>query len=396
MVKRNPHFTKVSDTYLFRKVMQKVNHYKEKYPDTELISLSIGDTSEPLGKTITEGLMTQAAALGSRSGYSGYGAEQGNFALRAKISEVFYKHAVDPDEIFISDGAKCDIGRLQLLFGNALKIGIQDPTYPVYADTGGLLGNSTICYLPCNEENDFFPRPDQIPQIDLLYLCSPNNPTGAAASYEQLQSLISWAKRTGAFLIFDAAYSGFIQDPSIPRSIYDVEGGSEVAIEVSSFSKLIGFTGVRAGWCVVPKKLQFEEGHLVHTDYQRLISTFFNGASVISQAGALAALSSEGLSEMKEMLSFYQENAHLLAQVLKNRGLKVYGGSNAPYLWVNMGLKSSWELFDTLLETTGIITTPGSGFGNSGEGFLRFSAFGSRNHILKAIERLEKKWPEKL
>lgn len=396
MVKRNSNFSKLSENYLFPEVTHRVRLFKKEHPEAELISLSIGDTSEPLPPTTTEGLVTQAAKMGSREGYRGYGSEQGEIQLKTKISEVFYQKKISPDEVFISDGAKCDIGRLQLLFGRSVSIAVQDPVYPVYVDSSILLGSRSIAYLPCLAENAFFPDVNKIPAVDLLYICSPNNPTGAVATTQQLKMLVSWAKKHQSFLIFDAAYSGFIQDPNLPRSIYEIEGADEVAIEVSSFSKLIGFTGVRAGWCVIPKKLCFEEGHAVHKDFTRLITTFFNGASIISQAGALAALSPQGLVEMKQMLDFYLENVKLIKQALASKKLTIYGGENAPYLWVDFGKKNSWDLFQKLLETTGLISTPGSGFGKGGEGFLRFSAFGSRAHILKAIDRIEKKWPVNL
>lgn len=393
MVKRNPNFWRLSESYLFPEVMRRVRQCRAERPEVELISLSIGDTSEPLTKAPVEGLKQQAEQMATRAGYKGYGSEQGDPALRQRIAEVFYRGRITPDEVFVSDGAKCDIGRLQVLFGQTTRLAVQDPTYPVYVDTSMVIGNSGITYLPCGEENGFFPDLFTLPQVDLLYLCSPNNPTGSVATKEQLQSLVSWAKQQGSFIIFDAAYSGFIQDPELPRSIYEIEGADEVAIEVSSFSKLFGFTGVRLGWTVIPYKLRFAGGESVHQDFTRLITTFFNGASVIAQAGGTAALSEKGLVEMQQTLAFYLENARLIRKALENKGLVVQGGINAPYLWVKCGSKPSWDLFQSLMETTGVITTPGSGFGPHGEGYLRFSAFGNRSHILKAVERIEHLWP---
>ena len=393
MVKRNPHFLKLSESYLFPEVSRRAKLFKEKNPLAELISLSIGDTSEPLTSSAVEGLIKQTAQMGRREGYRGYGPEQGDRALREKIAQVFYANRLSADEIFISDGAKCDIGRFQLLFGQEVTIGVQDPAYPVYVDTHIAIGGKPIAYLPCLPENGFFPAVSSLPKVDLLYICSPNNPTGSVATREQLTALVAWAKVNKAMIIFDSAYSGFIQDPTLPRSIYEIEGAEEVAIEVSSFSKLIGFTGVRLGWSVVPKKLCFEEGHSVHKDFTRLVTTFFNGASVLSQAGGLAALTPKGLVEMRQMLDFYLENARLIKQALENKRLPIYGGVNAPYLWVDCGDTPSWETFQILLEKAGLITTPGSGFGRQGEGFIRFSAFGSREHILNAIKRIEEKWP---
>jgi LL-diaminopimelate aminotransferase len=394
MVKRNPHFLNLSESYLFPEVMRRVRHYQQNHPEVELLSLSIGDTSEPLTRSATLGLLNQAEKLGTREGYKGYGLEQGEFLLREKITEVFYPNLIDPDEIFVSDGAKCDIGRLQLLFGQTAALAVQNPTYPVYVDTSTVVGNRSISYLPCTPENGFFPDLSKLTDVDLLYLCSPNNPTGSVITKPQLQDLVSWAQSKKAFIIFDAAYSGFIQDPTLPRTIYEIPGADEVAIEVSSFSKLIGFTGVRLGWTIMPKKLRFENGHPVHKDYTRFVTTFFNGASVIAQAGGLAALSLEGLEEMRQMLAFYLENASLIRQELQRQNLTVYGGDNAPYLWVKCASKPSWDLFQTLLEKTGIIATPGIGFGSQGEGYLRFSSFGSRPHILKALERIRTAWPQ--
>lgn len=392
MVKRNPNFLNLADNYLFLEVQRQVKEFKERCPKAELLSLSIGDTSEPLPPTAAQGLITKSAEMQTRTGYCGYGPESGNSSLRAKISSHFYKGRIAADEIFISDGAKCDIGRLQLLFGPECTIALQDPTYPAYADNARLMGTRSITYLDCSPKNGFFPNLTSLNNIDLLYLCSPNNPTGAVATKKQITELIDWAKNSKALIIFDAAYSGFIQDPTLPRSIYDAEGADEVAIEISSFSKLIGFTGVRTAWSVIPKKLQFEGGHEVHRDFSRLMSTAFNGASIISQAGALSALSEKGLQEMQELLSFYMTNARLIKTALENKGICVYGGDNAPYLWADFGKKkSSWGHFHDLLETCGLITTPGSGFGTQGEGFIRFSAFGSRENILRAVKRIEER-----
>jgi LL-diaminopimelate aminotransferase len=396
MVHRNPNFLSVLDHYLFPEIMRRAQAFKNNNPNIELLSLSIGDTSGPLAAFITQGLVKRAEKLGTIEGYKGYCAEQGEQFLRKKIAEVFYQNEISHDEIFISDGAKCDIGRMQLLFGPEVKIAIQDPAYPVYVETYRLAGGQDIMFLPCIPENDFFPNISNIPKIDLLYLCSPNNPTGSVATHEQLREAVLWAKSCKAFIIFDAAYSSFIQDPSLPHTIYEIEGGDEVAIEISSFSKLAGFTGVRLGWTVIPKKLLFSNGHSVHQDFNRLTSTFFNGASVISQAGGMAALSSQGLQEIKTMLDVYMDNARMIRKALESLGVKVYGGVNAPYLWAYFGKHDSWDLFQTLMQSTGIIATPGSGFGKNGEGFLRFSAFGSKEHIQKAIQRIINLWPENL
>lgn len=396
MVKRNPHFTHLAENYLFQEVMRRTRLFKKEHPTEELISLSVGDTSEPLTEAPARGLTEQAAGMQTRAGYQGYGEERGELKLRTRIAELFYQNRLSPDEIFISDGAKCDIGRLQLLFGRSATLAVQDPAYPVYVDTSILVGNPPVVYLPCNAENNFFPDITTLPKVDLVYLCSPNNPTGSVATKQQLSELVAWAQNERAFIIFDSAYSGFIQDPQLPRSIYEIEGAEEVAIEVSSFSKLAGFTGVRLGWSVVPKALSFEGGSSVHKDFSRLVATVFNGASILSQAGGLAALSPQGLQEMKHTLAFYLENASLIQQALLIKGYPIYGGANAPYLWVDFGQHTSWELFQIFLEEMGLITTPGSGFGSQGEGFLRLSAFGSREHIHKAVQRIHDRWPARL
>ncbi|MCH9627824.1 MAG: LL-diaminopimelate aminotransferase [Chlamydiales bacterium] len=386
MVKRNPHFSRLNPSYLFPEVMRRAA------PFSDLISLSVGDTSEPIPLSVVEALEKAARDQGTRSGYRGYGAEQGNQSLREKIAYHLYQDTISPEDIFISDGAKCDIGRLQILFGSGVTSAVQNPTYPVYVDAGLLL-NQQVLYLDCSPKNNFFPEtlPDE---ASLLFICSPNNPTGSVATHAQLRYLVEWAHAKGALIVFDAAYSGFIQDPSLPRSIYEIEGAEEVAIEVSSFSKLIGFTGVRLGWSVVPSTLTYKEGGSIRDDYRRIVTTFFNGASILSQAGGVAAL--EHPHEIQTLCSFYLENAMLIRSALGPKGFPIYGGENAPYLWVDFGKENSWDLFQMLLEETGIITTPGSGFGSSGEGFLRFSAFGQRQNIINAVERIQTQWPKSL
>lgn len=331
-----------------------------------------------------------ARELGEEKSYSGYGDEQGIFPLRKKIAEIIYKGEVSPEEIFISDGAKCDIGRWQTLFGTKVKIALQDPVYPVYLEGSILqgLGHAQTFLLPCHERNGFFPNLETLPPVDLLYICSPNNPTGVAYSFEQLEKLVSYAKKHHAFILFDAAYAPYIQDPTFPRSIYEIPGAKEVAIEIHSFSKMIGFTGVRLGWSVVPKKLLFEDGSLVREAWHRLMSTIFNGASIISQKGGLAALEKQGQEEMKKMVLTYMEQATFLRKACLFKKLLVYGGENAPYLWLHFPGRNSWELFSYFLEEKEIVVTPGSGFGTCGEGFLRLSAFAKREDLLKALDRI--------
>ncbi len=361
-----------------------------------LLHLGIGDTTEPIPEIVSRAMQQKAAELATFEGYAGYGAESGPRDLREKIVSTLYRGSIAADEVFISDGAKCDINRLQLLFGSDVSIAVQDPTYPVYYDSALLMGQKNIHLLPCTPENDFFPDTNSLPPTDLLFFCNPNNPTGAVATREQLRALVNLAHREEMLIIYDAAYSGFIQHPSLPRSIYEIEGASEVAIEVSSFSKLVGFTGVRLGWTVVPKALRYKTKKSVHEDYRRVVTTTFNGPSNLASAGALAALSKEGLKAISRLTTHYLENAQLLKEALAHHDLKVYGGEHCPYLWFEAEGKKSWDLFEELLQQTGLITTPGSGFGPHGEGFIRLSAFAKRETILQATQRIREAWPKSL
>lgn len=389
MTKRNIHLSKLQESYLFPRVRKFKEELLAKEPNAKIISLSIGDTTEPLTPKIVTGLRETADNLGNAKGYFGYGPEQGIELLRKEIARVIYKDIVDKDEIFVSDGAKCDISRIQMLFGKTSSVAVQDPAYPVYVDTSLIMGHDNIHYMPCSEENDFFPDLSKVPRTDLIFFCSPNNPTGATANKEQLKRLVDFAKENRSIIIFDAAYNLFVQDPCIPKSIFEVEGADEVAIEIGSFSKLIGFTGVRLAWTVVPKKLTYDCGLSINKDWMRIMSTCFNGASIISQKGGLAALTDEGQLEMKNLVSFYMENATLLKTCLEEQGFKVFGGKHIPFLWVKQKKQNSWDAFSYLLNHYHIVTTPGSGFGQNGEGFLRFSTFSHRSDLMTAIERLK-------
>lgn len=388
MVKRNQNFGQLKATYLFPEINQRKKKFLVEHPEVHLISLGIGDTTEPLPPSIAEALRESAQKLGTRAGYTGYGPEQGVKELREKIAAVMYHHAVTPDEVFISDGAKCDIGRLQLLFGPTCSIAVQDPAYPVYVEGSLLSGVKHIHYMPCNPENDFFPDLTKVPRTDLIYFCSPNNPTGAAATRDQLSRLVEFAKANQSIILFDSAYANYIQNESYPRSIYEIPGAKEVAIEISSFSKIAGFTGVRLGWTVVPDALRFEDGSSVRADWNRLTSTIFNGASNIAQSGGIAVLDHRGQEEIKALTNFYKENARLIRTTLKSLGYEVYGGDNAPYVWVKFNFRKSWDIFQDFLEKFHIVTTPGSGFGPEGEGFIRISAFNSRANIHEALARI--------
>lgn len=387
MVVRNSSLLNLKKHYLFPEIQQRKREFLEKHPQAQLISLGIGDTTEPICLPIADAMKKASERLGTSEGYTGYGPEHGSDTLRSLISKIIYRGQVDPDDIFISDGAKCDIGRLQLLFGKDVSILVQDPTYPVYLEGSLLQGVSSIYYSPCLPENNFFPFLNQ--PTDLIYFCSPNNPTGACATKDQLKNLVKFAKAHQSIILYDAAYAHFIQDENLPKSIYEVPGAEEVAIEINSFSKIAGFTGVRLGWTVVPQSLQYENGASVKNDWKRVTSTVFNGASNIAQKGGEAVLDEKNWKAIMEHSLFYMENAQLLRKCLISADFNVYGGINAPYLWVKSPFGSSWECFQWLMEKAGIVTTPGAGFGPSGEGFIRFSAFSSRKNILEAIKRLE-------
>lgn len=385
MVLRNPDFQKIKSSYLFAQIEQKRQSIVK--GGEKIISLSIGDTSRALTKSISKGLMKSVEKLSEEKSYQGYGPAFGIQALREKIAERFYQGCIDPEEIFISDGAKCDLARLQFLFHKDASVAIQDPSYPAYIDIANMRGNTNkqdIVYMPCNVENNFFPEFKE--RTDLIIFCSPNNPTGAVAKKEDLKKLISFAQKNASFVIFDSAYSAFVQEG--PRSIYELDHSKNVAIEIGSFSKFAGFSGVRLGWTVVPKCLCYEDGSSVHQDYCRIQSTYFNGASRISQAGGIAALEDAGFEELQTLLNYYLENAKILRQALSKR--PVFGGLNAPYLWLDCRPQTSWEAFEDLLRETKILSIPGSGFGPSGEGFLRLSALASRENIETAAERLNK------
>jgi LL-diaminopimelate aminotransferase len=395
MIQQNPKMARLQSGYLFPEINLRTRQFLAKYPDAELISLGVGDTTEPIPYSISTSLAEISRSLGTPQGYVGYGPEQGITPLRQRIASGIYKDRIEPEEIFISDGAACDIGRLQTLFGSDVSIAVQDPAYPVYIDGSIIHGVQKIHTMPCFPENGFFPKLMTLPKVDLIYFCSPNNPTGAALSYPQLEELVAFAKKNRSILIFDAAYSAYIRDPNLPKSIFDIKGAKDVAIEVGSFSKLAGFTGVRLGWTVIPKTLNYDNGRPVRNDWDRVITTIFNGASIIAQHGGLATLTVQGSREIETIVDFYLENARLIKGALENIGYEVFGGSNAPYLWVRFPGRKSWDVFQELLEKIHVVTIPGSGFGPSGEGFVRFSAFGKRENIIRAIDRLKSMYIKK-
>ncbi len=405
MIARNTGLSNIKAGYLFPEIARRRREFQAAKPDAKIISLGIGNTTEPLTAHIDGALVKAAEDLATAEGYSGYGDEQGLTALREKIAQVLYKGIVTAEEVFISDGAKCDIGRLQLLFGPTARVAVQDPSYPVYVDGSVLIGAAGawdeasqgykgIQYLSCTAENDYFPDVQALPEHGLFYFCSPNNPTGAVATRAQLQSLVNAARQKGCIIIFDAAYSEFIRDPDLPRSIFEIEGSRECAIEVNSFSKPIGFTGVRLGWSVVPRELSYADGSPIIADWNRICTTVFNGASNIAQAGGLAALDEAGLKEMRSITDFYLENARLIRKTLQDLGIQTTGGDNSPYIWAYFPGQKSWDVFSRILERCHVVTTPGSGFGPAGEGFIRFSAFGNREAVQEACQRLSKRFFE--
>ena len=404
MIKRNTGFKNLTAGYLFPEVARRRREYQEKNKDAKIISLSIGNTTEPLPKFIAKAMADYSMSLSTLEGYSGYGDEQGNSALRAKIAEVWYKGMATPDEVFISDGAKCDIARIQTLFGSKVKVAVQDPSYPVYVDGSviiGAAGKNTgkgykgVTYMPCVPENNFFPDLSKIKKNSLIYFCSPNNPTGACATKEDLKKLVDFANANGCIIIYDAAYREFIRDEKLPKTIFEIEGSRTCAIEINSFSKPAGFTGVRLGWSIVPNELKFADGTSVNRDWNRVMTTLFNGASNVAQAGGLACLEPEGLKAMKDVIDYYLVNAKKIEETLKGEnfrkiGVEIYSTGNSPYVWAKFPGKKSWDVFDTILDKCHIVTTPGSGFGPSGESFIRYSTFGHQDDVNEACGRLSK------
>ncbi|KAK3011990.1 hypothetical protein RJ639_011248 [Escallonia herrerae] len=427
-VSRNANMAKLQAGYLFPEVARRKAAHILKYPDAEVISLGIGDTTEPIPEVITSAMAKRSNALSTVEGYSGYGAEQGEKVclilfyknscqnpllyrhvdsssrsvqpLRAAIATAFYGHlGIEEDDIFVSDGAKSDISRLQVLFGSGVTMAVQDPSYPAYVDSSVIMGQTkqfqkdiekyaNIEYMSCTPENGFFPDLSKVSRTDIIFFCSPNNPTGSAASREQLTRLVQFAKDNGSIIVYDSAYALYISDDN-PRSIFEIPGAKEVAIETSSFSKYAGFTGVRLGWTVVPKQLLYSDGFPVAKDFNRIVCTCFNGASNIAQSGALACVSPDGLKAIHEVIGFYKENADIIMDTFNSLGFNVYGGKNAPYVWVHFPGRSSWDVFSEILEKTHVVTTPGSGFGPGGEGFVRVSAFCHRSNVLEACRRFK-------
>ena len=405
MIRRNENFKNLAKGYLFPEIAKRRREFQASHPEAKIISLGIGNTTEPLAPHIVEAMKNYVEALGTTEGYEGYQDDSaGNPKLRSRIADVVYSGRITADEVFVSDGAKCDLGRLQFMFGSGVRVAVQDPSYPVYVDGSVMAGAAgreaatpsgfpDITYMPCLPENGFFPDLSAVKPDSLIYICSPNNPTGAVATRNNLSQLVRFAKGAGCIVLFDAAYSSFIRDSALPKSIYEIEGATECAIEMQSLSKPAGFTGVRLGWCVVPQQLTFADGSKVADTWARLTNTAFNGASNIAQVGALAALDDVGLRQTQQTIDYYLENASLIRQALEGANfsvlvVKVYSGGNAPYVWAAFPDRKSWDVFDTILSQCHVVTTPGAGFGPSGESFIRFSAFGHRESVKEACDRL--------
>ena len=399
----NENYLKLPGSYLFSNIAKKINAYQSENPEAEILRLGIGDVTQPLAPAIIDALHKAVDEMANAETFHGYAPDLGYEFLRNAIAKNDYKDRgcdIAADEIFVSDGAKCDSGNIQEIFGLDNKIAVCDPVYPVYVDTNVMAGRSGeynpntqnfdgMIYMPCLEENDFVPDfPKENP--DIIYLCFPNNPTGATITKAQLQEWVDYAKRIGAVIIYDAAYEAYITEEEIPHSIYECEGARECAIELHSFSKNAGFTGVRLGYTVVPKDLKCGDVQL-HSLWARRHGTKYNGAPYIVQRAGEAVYSDAGKAQLKEQVDYYMQNAKVIYEGLKNAGYSVSGGINAPYVWLKTPDKmTSWEFFDKLLHEANVVGTPGSGFGAHGEGYFRLSAFGSHENTIKAVERITK------
>ncbi len=406
MSKVNENFLELQDSYLFSTIAKKVAKYTEENPDKKIIKLGIGDVTRPIVPAVIETMHKAVDEMGTVEGFKGYGPEQGYDFLKDAIIENEYKNLhIESDEIFVSDGAKCDTGNIVDIFGIDNKVAITDPVYPVYLDTNVIAGRSgkfnketgmyeNVVYLPVNSENNFVP---ELPKehVDMIYLCFPNNPTGTVLNKNELQKFVNYAKENNSIILYDAAYEAFISEENIPHSIYEIEGARDVAIEFKSYSKTAGFTGVRCGYTVIPKTVYgyTKNGEKVQLNklWNRRMTTKFNGTSYIVQRAASAIYTEEGRKQIRENIEYYKENARIIKDGLESAGFTVYGGVNAPYIWLKIpGNMKSWDFFDKLLTEANVVGTPGSGFGPSGEGYFRLTAFGNRENTKEAIERIIK------
>ena len=398
----NEHFLKLPNNYLFSDIAKKVNAFKVSHPKTDLIRLGIGDVTRPLPQASIEAMHKAVDELANKETFHGYGPEQGyDFLIDAVIRNDYTPRGVylEPGEVFISDGAKSDTGNIGDILRHDNSIGVTDPIYPVYIDSNVMCGRagiledgrwSNVVYLPCLSENNFVPEiPDR--RIDILYLCYPNNPTGTVISKAELKKWVNYALENDTLILYDAAYEAYIQDPDIPHSIYEIKGAKKVAIEFRSFSKTAGFTGVRCGYTVVPKELTAATLEGERIPLNRRQCTKFNGTSYITQRGAEAIYTPEGKKQVKAIIQYYMANARIMKEALESTGLKVFGGENAPYLWVKTpGEVNSWKFFEQMLYEANVVGTPGVGFGPSGEGYIRLTAFGERADCEEAMKRIRK------
>lgn len=399
----NENYLKLQGNYLFSTIAGKVNEYKANNQDADIIRLGIGDVTQPIVPAIIKALHKAVDEMGTEEGFHGYGPEQGYAFLRETIAREDYSSRgceIKADEIFISDGAKCDVGNIQEIFGIDNRVAICDPVYPVYVDTNVMAGrtgayNSVtngfdgLIYMPCTPMNGFVP---ELPSVtpDIIYLCFPNNPTGMTITKERLQQWVDYANKNGSVILYDAAYEAYISEKGIPHSIYECEGARTCAIEMHSFSKNAGFTGLRLGYTVIPKELQCN-GISLHSLWNRRHGTKYNGAPYIVQRAGEAVYSEAGKKQLSEQISYYMKNAKAIRQGLSSYGYTVYGGDNAPYIWWKVpNGKKSWQFFDELLEKIQIVGTPGVGFGVNGEGFFRLTAFGTYENTLEALERIKR------
>lgn len=407
MITINENYLKLQDNYLFSTIAKKIAKYTEENPDKKVIKLGIGDVTLPLAPVVGEAIKKATDEMLKKETFRGYGPEQGYDFLREKIVKYDYEKLgvnIEKDEIFVSDGAKCDTGNIGEIFGLDNIVAITDPVYPVYLDTNIMAGRTgkynkekeqyeNIVYMPVSAKNNFIP---ELPKekVDMIYLCFPNNPTGTVLTKEQLKVWIKYAKQNKAIILFDGAYEAFISEENIPHSIYEIEGAREVAIEFRSFSKTAGFTGVRCAYTVIPKELKAytKTGEEVTLNklWNRRQCTKFNGVPYITQRAAESIYTDEGRKQIQENIKYYKENAKIMLKGLEQAGYEVFGGKNAPYIWLKVPQKyTSWEFFDYLLEEANVVGTPGVGFGPSGEGYFRLTAFGSRENTIEAIERIK-------
>tara|TARA_Y100001968_G_scaffold143168_1_gene130804 strand:+ start:195 stop:1421 length:1227 start_codon:yes stop_codon:yes gene_type:complete len=405
VVQVNENYLKLKAGYLFPEIARRVKDFSSKNTNASLIKLGIGDVTEPLPMACCNAMKIAIEEMGTKEGFHGYGPEQGYIWLREKIAEFDYRKRgcdISAEEIFVSDGSKCDSSNILDILGEGNRIAVTDPVYPVYVDSNVMSGRTGppddsgcyegLAYIPLTEENGFEAKiPTQ--KVDLIYLCFPNNPTGAVANRTQLSKWVSYAKENQALILFDAAYEAFIQDENLPHSIYEIDGAKECAIEFRSFSKNAGFTGTRCAFTVVPKSIEGVGANKEKIDlwslWNRRQSTKFNGVNYVVQRGAEAVYSDAGKIEVKNLISFYMENASIIRSNLESAGYTVFGGRNAPYVWIKVpNQMDSWEFFDLLLESANIVGTPGSGFGLAGEGYFRLSAFNSRENVEKAMNRI--------